>query len=407
MRFYLDALLGLTPIRAHRAEQAVRAEHEGLLTHWATAANEAFWMHLGGLGVGMIAGTMFALWTIGRHIDEGGDATTLLVVYWSLKLPVLAQSLAMVVRAVPGLHNTLLRLFEVLDASEEAGPAALAGAVTAPAATGGVRVEMRGVAVVAGGQQLLADIDLDLAPGEHVAIVGPSGSGKTSLVGLLLGWHHPAAGTITVDGAPLEADALQRLRCATAWVDPGVQIWNRSLTRNLRYGNDEADDAAVRATIGAADLEEVVDRLPLGAETPLGEGGGLVSGGEGQRVRLARALLKQDARLAILDEPFRGLDGDKRRELLAAARMRWQGTTMVYVSHDIDTALGFTRVLVIEDGRIVEDGAPTELMAAPDSRLAALYAAQEALRREVWGDPVWRRWRMERGVLRVPGEEGG
>lgn len=407
MRFYLDALLGLTPIRAHRAEQAVRAEHEALLTHWAGATNESFWTHIGGFGLGMLAGTLFALWTIGRHLDAGSDGTTLLVVYWSLKLPVLAQQLAMVVKAVPALHNTLLRLFEVLDASEEAGTGAHGDDAAALAATGGVHVEMRGVGVVAAGQQILVDVDLELRPGEHVAIVGPSGSGKSSLVGLLLGWHQPAAGTITVDGAPLQADVLQRLRCATAWVDPGIQIWNRSLTRNLRYGNEGVDDAAVAAAIAAADLEGVVSRLPLGADTPLGEGGGLVSGGEGQRVRLARALLKSDARLAILDEPFRGLDGDKRRELLAAARVRWQATTMVYVSHDIDTALGFSRVLVIEGGRIVEDGAPAELLVAPGSRLAALHAAQEALHREVWGDPTWRRWRMERGVLRVPGEEGG
>lgn len=407
MRFYLDALLGLTPIRAHRAEQAVRAEHEALLTHWAGATNESFWTHIGGLAVGMLAGTLFALWTIGRHLDEGGDGTTLLVVYWSLKLPVLAQQLALVVKAVPTMHNTLLRLFEVLDASEEAGTGAHADDAAALAATGGVHVEMRGVGVVAAGQQILVDVDLELRPGEHVAIVGPSGSGKSSLVGLLLGWHQPAAGTISVDGAPLQADVLQRLRCATAWVDPGIQIWNRSLTRNLRYGNEGVDDAAVAAAITAADLEGVVARLPIGADTLLGEGGGLVSGGEGQRVRLARALLKSDARLAILDEPFRGLDGDKRRELLAAARVRWQATTMVYVSHDIDTALGFSRVLVIEGGRIVEDGAPAELLAAPGSRLAALHAAQEALHREVWGDPVWRRWRMDRGVLRVSGEEGG
>ena len=403
MRFYLDALIGLTPIRAHRAEQAVRAEHEALVTHWSGAMREAFWTNIGGLGVGMLAGTLFAVWAIGRHIDEGGAGTTLLVVYWTLKLPTLALSLAQVVQQVPMLDNTVQRLYEVLDASEEAGPDA-AGAATATR-TGGVRVELRGVGVVAAGQQILAEVDLDLAPGEHVAIVGPSGSGKSSLVGLLLGWHHPAAGTLTIDGEPLAAESLKRLRQETAWVDPGIQIWNRSLARNLRYGNGAVDDEALRAAITAADLDGVVERLPEGVDTALGEGGGLVSGGEGQRVRLARALLKKDARLAILDEPFRGLDGDKRRALLASARARWQGTTLVYVSHDIDTALGFSRVLVIEGGRIVEDGAPDALMADAGSRLAGLYAAQEALHREVWGDPVWRRWRMDRGVLRVPGEE--
>jgi ABC-type bacteriocin/lantibiotic exporter with double-glycine peptidase domain len=399
-RFYLDSLRGLTAIQAHSAEEPVRSEHEALLARWAAASRASYWTHLAGLGVVMAAGTAFALWSIGRFVGGGGDrGALLLVVVWSLKLPALAQELANGVRRWPGAYNRLLRLFEVLGASEELAP----GAATPRAGVGaGVGVAMQGVAVVAGGHPILTDVALAIRPGEHVAIVGASGSGKTSLVGLLLGWHRAAAGTITVDEAPLDAAKIQQLRRETAWVDPAATLWNRSLAANLRYGNADVSDAAVDDAAAQASLTGVIERLPGGLAGGLGEGGGLVSGGEGQRVRLARALLRPRVRLAILDEPFRGLEGDLRRGLLAVARQRWRSATLLYVSHDIDSALGFERVVVVDGGRVVEDGAPAELLAREGSRLAALRAAQQATARELWGAPPWRRWWMERGELRGP-----
>ena len=155
-----------------------------------------------------------------------------------------------------------------------------------------------------------------------MAIVGPSGAGKSTLVGLLLGWHQPAAGQLLVDGEPLNAQCLANLRQNTAWVDPNVQLWNRSLLDNLRYGLTQPEDASVETALAAADLYTLLAQLPNGLQTTLGEGGALVSGGEGQRVRLGRALLRPAPRLVILDEPFRGLDRTQRHELLAQARPR-------------------------------------------------------------------------------------
>jgi ABC-type bacteriocin/lantibiotic exporter with double-glycine peptidase domain len=398
-RFYLDALRGLTPIQAHCGEDPVRGEHEALLASWAAATRAYYRVHLVGLGVMTLAATAFAVWAIAGYLAQDDRSYVLLVVYWALKLPVLAQDLANTARRGPGAYNRLLRLFEVLGASEEEAEEvqeASAGRGAGP----GVHIEMEGVAVVAGGHAILRDVALAVRSGEHVAIVGPSGSGKTSLVGLLLGWHRAAAGSVVVDGQPLHVGALQRLRRATAWVDPAVALWNRTLADNLTYGTAGVSEAALRAAVADADLGEVVARLPDGPASALGEGGGLVSGGEGQRVRLARALARPDVRLAILDEPFRGLDGELRRDLLAVARARWRAATLLYVSHDIDTALTFDRVLVIEGGAIVEDGEPAALLLRPGSRLAALADAQRAVERELWGSPVWRRWRMEQGELR-------
>src|SRR5207249_2858472 len=119
----------------------------------------------------------------------------------------------------------------------------------------------------------------------HVAIVGASGAGKSSLVGLLLGWHKPVTGQVLVDGVPLDGAHLQALRRETAWVDPSVQLWNNSLLENLTFGR-EGDELPLTALLEQADLYEIMARLPEGLRTALGESGGLVSGGEGQRVRL-------------------------------------------------------------------------------------------------------------------------
>ena len=115
--------------------------------------------------------------------------------------------------------------------------------------------------------------------------------------------------------------------------------------------------------IEAADLRDLLEKLPDGLQTRLGEGGALVSGGEGQRVRLGRGLLRPGVRLVILDEPFRGLDRERRRELLARARRWWRAATVLCITHDVGETQGFGRVLVVDGGQIVEDGAPADLAA--------------------------------------------
>lgn len=408
-RFFLDALQGLIPLRAHRAEEPMRNAHEALLVKWGRELNRSNWVHLVASSLGLLSGLAFAIWMISTILHSGGSSTqVLLAVFWALKLPLLSQSLAGVVRSGPAYRNALRRVFEILDSPEETELHGGKEAQDFPgpnhadpeAPQGGVQIQLRDVNVVAAGNRILSDVNLDLRPGEHVAVVGPSGSGKTSLIGLLLGWHRAESGSVLLDSRPAHIERLRELRRVTAWVDPAVQLWNRSMEQNLRYGNGELSLEQIERAVKLADLEDVVDRLPMGLNSVLGEGGGLISGGEGQRVRLARALLREGVRLAVLDEPFRGLDHDKRVALLSVARMHWRGATMIYVSHDIDTALSFDRIVVIENGRIVEDSAPAVLLADPASRLTALKNAQDALDREIWRSPVWRPWRMDRGELR-------
>ena len=133
-------------------------------------------------------------------------------------------------------------------------------------------------------------------------------------------------------------------------------------------------------------------------KTTLGEGGSLVSGGEGQRVRFARALFRE-AGLVILDEPFRNLDRGSRRRLLRRARAAWQGQTLLCITHDIAETADFDRVIVIEDGRIVEEGSPASMRLKADSRYAQLLRAEQEVRSGLWSSNLWRRIRLESGRI--------
>ena len=151
--------------------------------------------------------------------------------------------------------------------------------------------------------------------------------------------------------------------------------------------------------IAQAHLRSILERLPDGLQTRLGEGGALISGGEGQRVRLGRAMLRPGVRLVILDEPCRGLDREQRRELLARARQLWRQATLLCITHDVGETQAFDRVLVMDGGRIIEDGAPADLAAQPQSRYSALLDAEVAVRQGLWSHGRWRRLWLNAGRL--------
>jgi ATP-binding cassette subfamily B protein len=415
-RFYLDAMLGLVPIRAHGAERAVRREHEGLLVEWMRAGL-GYWRAVVSVeAVQSVAGFALAAWLLFDHLSHAGTSgSVLLMVYWALNLPALGQEIALIAQQYPSARNVTLRLLEPLGAPEEGmgererggsgeisfavSPPLPAVASSPPENLAGVAITFEQVSVRAAGHLILDEIDMRIPAGSHVAIVGPSGAGKSSLVGLLLGWHRAVEGRVLIDGHELTAERLAQVRRETAWVDPSVQLWNRSLIDNLRYGADEDRALDIGPVIEAADLRRVLENLPDGLQTTLGESGGLVSGGEGQRVRLGRALLNTNARLVILDEPFRGLDRVKRRELLARARRLWRNSSLLCITHDIAETLDFERVLVIDKGRIVEDAPAPELASRADSLYRSLLDAEEEVRARMWASSEWRRFVIDSGRL--------
>jgi ATP-binding cassette subfamily B protein len=410
-RFYLDSLLGLTAVRAHSAERPVCREHEGLLVEWARASRTLLRWVVVVECLQIVTGFTLAGWLLlehgGRLSESGG---TLLLAYWALQLPLLGQDIALLTRQYPMHRNRVLRLLEPLGAPEEhATPPAPRSSKSSehssncrppsPSPAQGVAVTFAAVAVRAAGQTILRNIQVHLDAGSHVAVLGASGAGKSSLVGLLLGWHRAAEGHILIDGEPLDGARLERLRDETVWVDPAVQLWNRSLIANLCYGMEDIGPRGMGEVLHEADLHPVLQRLPEGLQTTLGEGGGLLSSGEGQRVRLGRGWLRQPARLVLLDEPFRGLERTQRQALLQRARRLWQKATLLCITHDVVETRDFDRVLVLEAGQVVEDGSPDTLVALPRSRYQALLDAETAVRSGLWSSALWRRLWLEAGRL--------
>ena len=401
-RFYLDALIGLAAVRAHRAEGAFSRQYEGRVTRWGLAAlafgRATVWTE----GLSSLCCLMLAAYLLHGHLVTVTElSAVLLLAYWTLQLPPLGQELNALLRQLAAQRNVVLRLIEPLAAPDQASkrplPVSTPSERDRPEIPFSIAFDSVGVRVA--GHRVLDACTLRVKPGEHVAIVGVSGAGKSTLLGLLLGWYRPAEGTVRIDGEVLNDDRLATVRAHTAWVDPAVQLWNRSFLDNLRYSLSSCAAVDLPDVLAKSSLQDVLARLPEGLQTLLGEGGALVSGGEGQRLRLARALAQQHVRLVILDEPLRGLDREQRRILLAAMRTHWNQQTLLCVTHDLEETLDFPRVLVIEQGRIIEDDCPKSLNEQPDSRYRALLEADQLVRQRTWQSSQWRRLRLVDGRL--------
>jgi ATP-binding cassette subfamily B protein len=353
-------------------------------------------MSVGIEGLQMVTGSALVVWILFNRFALDDASRMLLLAYWLLNLPALGYELALLAREYPAHRSAILRLLEPLGAIDPP----VEGATLPQTVSGsrdGASISFVDVQVVSSGQPVLQDIRINIARGCHVAIVGTSGAGKSTLVGLLLGWHRASSGRVLVDDAPLIGERLEELRRATAWVDPTVRLWNASLIDNITYGHPST--VGVGSVLEAAGLLSVVARLPDGLATPLGEGGALLSAGEAQRVRIARAMLHVNPRLVVLDEPFVGLERDRRRMLLGQVRHRWADTTVLYVTHDVAETRSFDRVLVVDRGRIVEDGDPQQLAQSLSSRYRRMLQAYEATQARLLSSSDWRRIRIDAGII--------
>lgn len=211
-------------------------------------------------------------------------------------------------------------------------------------------------------REAIKGVTLSVRPGEHVALVGLSGSGKSSMVNLVPRFWSVTSGAVTVDGVNVEDCTLTSLRNHIAVVSQNVILFDTTIRENIAYGMPEVSEAAIEKAMEAAALTEVVAALPKGLDTPVGEAGGLLSGGQKQRISIARALLK-DAPILILDEATSALDSESENQIKEALETLMKGRTCLTVAHRLSTIDRADRIVVMQDGEIVEEGAPAELLA--------------------------------------------
>ena len=223
------------------------------------------------------------------------------------------------------------------------------------------RIELRDVSFAYGpGARALDGVSLTIPAGQKVGIVGPSGAGKSTLIQLLQRLHDVERGAILIDGTPIDSITQDSLRDALAVVPQDISLLHRSVMENIRFARPHADDAAVFAAARAAACDGFVRRLPQGYHTIVGERGAKLSGGQRQRIGIARAFLK-DAPIILLDEATSALDTESEMAIQAALVRIMRHRTVVSVAHRLSTLTGFDRILVIDQGRVVEDGSPAFL----------------------------------------------
>ncbi|MFD2367320.1 ABC transporter transmembrane domain-containing protein [Pseudoduganella sp. GCM10020061] len=219
----------------------------------------------------------------------------------------------------------------------------------------------------------LSQLTLSIRPGETVAVVGPSGAGKTTLFQLLLRFYDPQSGAITLDGVDIRTLALHDLRGAIGIVPQDTVIFSANAMENIRYGRADATDEEVIQAARMAAAHEFIERLPQGYQSFLGERGVRLSGGQRQRIAIARALLKNPS-LLLLDEATSALDAESERLVQGALETAMQGRTTVIIAHRLATVQRADRIIVMEDGKVVETGTHAELVA-----LGGIYANLAAL----------------------------
>ena len=317
------------------------------------------------------AGIVFVLWQ-GGLLVLGGKLTPGALVSFLLYTITIAASIGALATSFTTYQEAVgaaERVFEILEMTPAITDPPVPAALPRPARG---EVVFQGVSfryqAEPGHAWTLDDVTLSVAPGEVVALVGPSGGGKTTLVSLLPRFWDVDRGRITVDGIDVRALRLADLRAAIGVVPQEPALFSGTIRENIAYARPSASEADVLAAARAAHAHEFVERLPLGYDTLVGERGVKLSGGQRQRVAIARAILKDPA-ILILDEATSNLDNESERLIEDALEKLLVGRTTLIIAHRLTTVQRADRLLVIDHGRIVEEGTHGELLA-----LGGLYA---------------------------------
>ncbi|MFT4123433.1 MAG: ABC transporter ATP-binding protein [Microbacteriaceae bacterium] len=323
------------------------------------------WISYQVLGLGCLVAAAIAAVT--GAIPATAGEVVLLSTYFTL----LTNAVTMLMASAPAITRGLDGIRSLGEIAAELDVEDTSGA-RVERVTGALRLEGVTVRYPGAAQPALDAVDLDIAPGETLALVGASGSGKTTILNAALGFVTPSAGRVLVDGRDVAGLDMRSVRHRMSIVPQETSLLTASVRENVRYGQPELDDATIWAALRDANADEVVRDLPQGLDTVIGPGGLGLSGGQRQRISIARALVR-DPRILILDEATSALDPISESLVTAALDRARRGRTTLIVAHRMSTVRIADRVVVLDHGRIVEQGSFDSLGRAggPFSRLLA------------------------------------
>jgi ATP-binding cassette subfamily B protein len=326
--------------------------------------------------VGVLLVMGLAVWELAHHnITLGG---LLVFVAYLTQLYGPLQGLGQLTNSLYAASASAERVMELLDLAptitEPTHPVPL------PRARGHLRVHEVGFGYPDTDRSALAGIELEVRPGQRVAIVGASGAGKSTLAKLLLRFYDPNQGSISLDGTDLRDLSEADLRRNIATVLQETLVFDGTVRENIAWGRPEATDADIVAAATAADAHEFISALPDGYDSRIGQRGRLLSGGQRQRLAIARAMIR-DAPVLLLDEPTTGLDAESTRRVLEPLRRLMAGRTTIIISHNLLTVTDADLIVVLEQGRISAAGTHSQLLTTSPgyARLYRLHQAPPAL----------------------------
>ncbi len=359
-----ESIAGIRTVRSFDAEQREAGRYAGAVGRSFDLARRrirAAGTFMAAAGTAVFGSAALVLWYGGRLVVRGeltvGGLTSFLVytLIVAMSLGTLSDLWADFMKALGAAE----RIFELLDRVPRIP---VAGGAALPAVDG--RLTLEGVHFAYPSRPdvlVLRGLDLEVAPGEVVALVGPSGAGKSTVAALVARLYDPQRGAVRLDGSDLRQLDPHALRRHIGTVAQEPILFSTTVAENIRYGRPGATDAEVEAAARAANAHDFVARFPAGYATPVGERGVQLSGGQKQRVAIARAVLK-DPRILVLDEATSALDAESEALVRDALERLMRGRTTLIIAHRLSTVVGADRVLVVDGGRIVQAGTHQKLM---------------------------------------------